>query len=183
MENDFLNKLWNAQDDNSGINSPKDIIAKAKTQRRRQLGAILIMSITVLVLLAFIIYVSPNKWNNFTLGLILMISSLTFRIILEFGSIYQRESRLVSMDSKSYTSYLKSYYKARVIINYVVTPICIAVYIYGFYLLLPYFKTQFSEGFYLYILISGIVSLIAIIAIITYSIRRESRFLQQLKKQ
>ncbi|MBF8150829.1 hypothetical protein ITJ86_13030 [Winogradskyella sp. F6397] len=67
-------------------------------------------------------------------------------------------------------------------INFVITPICIAVYIFGFYLLLPYFKDYFSKGFYTYILISGVISLIVVIAIIVKSTIKEQRYLKQLHK-
>ena len=95
-----------------------------------------------------------------------MIFSLTLRIILEFYSIYRKENQLISMAQKSYHAYLKKYYKIRLMINYVITPVCIAVYLFGFYLLLPYFKEYFSKAFYTYILISGIISLLVVIAII-----------------
>jgi|TARA_B110000116_G_scaffold246339_1_gene238006 hypothetical protein len=86
------------------------------------------------------------------------------------------------MAQKSYHAYLKKYYKARQMINYVITPICIAVYIFGFYLLLPYFKEYFSKAFYNYILISGTLSIIVVIAIIIKSTIKEQRFLKKLYK-
>ena len=120
--------------------------------------------------------------NTFNLGLILMVTSLTLRIILEFYSLYRKENQLISMTQKSYHAYLKKYYKARQMVNYVITPICIAVYIFGFYLLLPYFKKYFSNGFYTYIIVSGVISLIFVIVIIVKSTITEQRYLKQLHK-
>ncbi|MCB0399826.1 MAG: hypothetical protein KDD26_09440, partial [Winogradskyella sp.] len=122
MENDVLNTIWNSQDDKS-INNPEAIISKAKTQRRRQFWSVLIMSLTVAILIGYTIFVSPNQWNNFTLGLLLMISSLVFRIVLELGTIYLKEGKLVTLDNKSYKNYLKKHYKLRFWIHYLVTPI------------------------------------------------------------
>jgi len=141
------------------------------------------MSLTVVILIIYAFYYAFNQLNTFNLGLIFMISSLTFRIILEFYSLYRKEKQLISMAQKTYYAYLKKYYKARQIINYIITPICIAIYIFGFYLLLPYFKQYFSKAFYNYILISGIISLIVIIAIILKSIIKEQRFLKQLYRR
>ncbi len=182
MENDNLNKLWDIQANDISNLNPKDIIKKVKKQRNSQYINITIMSLTVAVLIIYAFYYAFNQWNTFNLGLIYMISSLTLRIILEFNSLYRKEKRLISMTQKSYHAYLKKYYKARQKLNYVITPICIAVYIFGFYLLLPYFKEYFSKGFYNYILISGILSLIFVIAIIINSIIKEQRFLKQLHK-
>ena len=180
MENDQLTELWEMQANDSSNFNPKDIITKAKKQRNSQYISITVMSLTVVVLFIYTFYYAFNHWNTFNLGLTLMITSLTFRIILEFYSLYRKEKQLISMAQKSYFAYLKKYYKARQIINFAVTPICIAIYIFGFYLLLPYFKDYFSKGFYTYILISGIFSLIGVSAIIIKSIIKEKRFLKQL---
>ena len=109
-----------------------------------------------------------------------MITTLTLRVVLEFFSLYRKEKQLVSMTQKSYHAYLKKYYKARQIINYIMIPICIVVYVFGFCLLLPYFKDYFSKGFYTNILISGFLSLVFIVAIIIKSTIKEQRFLNQL---
>lgn len=180
MENDKLTKLWNQTKDNSTIMDPESIIKKAKKQRYRQFIAITVMSITVLILLTYSIYTINNKWNNFALGLVLMISSLTFRIILEVVSLYQKEHKLISLDNRLFKKYLKRHYKTRLAVNYIITPICFAIYIIGFTKLLPYFKQEFSEGFYMYLLISGIVALFVLAVIIVKNILKENDFLKKL---
>jgi heme exporter protein D len=182
MENDNLNKLWDIQANDISNFNPEEIITKAKKQRNSQYSSITVMSLTVMVLIIYAFYYAFNQWNTFNLGLILMISSLTFRIVLEFYSLYRKEKQLISMAQKSYHAYLKKYYKIRLIINYVITPVCISVYIFGFYLLLPYFKEYFSKGFYTYIIVSGVISLIVIIAIIVKNTIKEQRYLKQLHK-
>lgn len=182
MENDNLNKLWEMQANDSSNFNPKEIITKAKKQRNRQYTSITVMSLTVILLIIYAFYYAFNQMNTFNLGLILMVTSLTLRIILEFYSLYRKENQLISMTQKSYHAYLKKYYKARQMVNYVITPICIAVYIFGFYLLLPYFKKYFSNGFYTYIIVSGVISLIVVIVIIVKSTIKEQRYLKQLHK-
>lgn len=183
MENDNLNKLWEIQADDRLNFTPKDIITKARKQRNGQYISITVMSLTVIVLIVYAFYYAFNQWNTFNLGLVLMISSLTLRIILEFYSLYRKEKQLISMAQRAYHAYLKKYYKTRLLVNYVITPVCIAVYIFGFYLLLPYFKEYFSKAFYIYILISGIISIMAVITIIVKSIIKEQRFLKELHKR
>ena len=183
MENDNLNKLWETQANDGSSFNPKDIITKAKQQRYRQYISITVMSLTVAILITYTFYYAFNQWNTFNLGLILMISSLTLRIILEFYSLHRKEKQLISTTQKSFYSYLKKYYKTRLLINYIITPVCIGVYVFGFYLLLPYFKEYFSKGFYTYILISGIISIAVVIAIIVNSTIKEQRFLKQLHKR
>lgn len=180
MENDKLTQLWNQNKDNSAITAPEIIIKKAKKQRYGQFIAIAVMSLTVLILLTYSIFTINNQWNNFALGLVLMISSLTFRIILEFVSLYQKENQLISLDSISFKKYLKKHYKLRLKVNYIITPICFAIYVFGFTKLLPYFKQAFSEGFYTYILISGIVSLFVLAVIIVKNILNENDFLKKI---
>lgn len=180
MENDKLTQLWNQNKDNSAITAPEIIIKKAKKQRYGQFIAIAVMSLTVLILLTYSIFTINNQWNNFALGLVLMISSLTFRIILEFVSLYQKENQLISLDSISFKKFLKKHYKLRLKVNYIITPICFAIYVFGFTKLLPYFKQAFSEGFYTYILISGIVSLFVLAVIIVKNILNENDFLKKI---
>lgn len=182
MKNDKLSQIWNSQKNDLPLEKPEQIIKKAKKQRNRQYIAIVVMSTTVLTLLLYTIFYGSKHWNDFTLGLVLMISSLVFRVILEFISLYRKENQLIALDGKSYQAYLQKHYRLRLKINYIITPLCFVIYVFGFIKLLPYFKHDFSEGFYTYILISGFVSLLLLLVIIVSGIIKESRFLRQLKK-
>ncbi|CAL2060482.1 hypothetical protein [Tenacibaculum sp. 190524A05c] len=181
MENDKLNQLWKSQKDNSNTNTPESIIKLAQKQRNGQFLSITILSITVIILIAYTIYCSVYEWNNFTIGLLLMIASLVFRIVLETISLYRKEQQLIALDSKAFQNYLAKHFKFRKIINYGITPICFIIYTYGFTMLLPYFKQEFSKGFYTYILISGFLSILIIAIIVAFSIRRENKFYEELK--
>ncbi|RNC86387.1 MAG: hypothetical protein ED556_08830 [Winogradskyella sp.] len=180
MENNLLNELW----DNQGLDISKpealDIISKAKKQRQGQYIGIAVMATTVLVLIAYIIYVGMKRWNDFNLGLTLMISSLLFRIIIEFMSLHVKEKKLISLDSKTYRNYLKLHYKRRFYIHFVVTPLCFLVYIFGMSKLFPYFKSYFSESVYTYFLISGILSILFISGIVIKGIIEELRYFKDL---
>lgn len=180
MKNDELNQVWKSQRQPLPQGSADQIVKMANKQRKRQFIGVGIMGLTVLVLLAYALLYAPAQWNNFTLGLLLMIGSLSFRIILELVSVLRKESRMITLDGLTFKAYLKRFYRIRMWVNYTITPLCMALYCYGFILLLPYFKQEFSKGFYTYLLISGFGSLAFITIIIVRVIRREHRFLKQL---
>ncbi len=180
MKNDELNKLWDSQDKTVPKDLLSKIVPKAKKQRRGQYIGTLVMTTTNLILVVYTLYFA-NHWNDFALGLFLMISSLVFRVILELITLYRKESRLVTLDYKAFRAYLKRHYRLRLGINYFITPLCFAVYVVGFIKLLPYFEYYLSQGFYTYILISGIVSLLVLLGIVINSIIKEQGFLSELK--
>ena len=184
MKNDKLSQIWNSQKNDLILDNPEDIIKKAQKQRNGQFITIAVLSITAIILIAYAItYVGSSNWNNFTLGLMLMISSLTFRLILEYITIYRKKSQLILLDNQLFEKYLKKYYRMRLKINYMITPISFLIYVFGFTKLLPYFKNAFSEGFYTYIVISGIASLFVLLAIIVNSTLKEQNFLKQLNRK
>jgi uncharacterized membrane protein YidH (DUF202 family) len=140
------------------------------------------MSSTVFILTIFTIYTNNKQWNNFSIGLLLMIASLSFRIILELQSVKRKERESIALDNKSFNQYLIKHYNARLKLHYIVTPICFVIYTFGFTMLLPYFKQYFSSGFYNYILISGVLSLFIVAVIIVNGIVKEVGFLKQCRK-
>lgn len=180
MNNDILNKIWNENKSSQTIPRPSAIITKANQQRRKQNIGLIVMGITALILIVYAAFYLPNSFNSFSLGLILMVASILLRIIVEMYSKLQKASKIASMDTKTYNLYLKKYYKWRMKINYILTPVCFAVYCYGLYLLFPYFKREFSNGFYVYLMVSGAVSLVVVGAIIMNQIIKETRFLRLL---
>ena len=129
MENDTLQKLWKTQKQGVENENPSAIILKAKKQRNGQYFSIVVMCITVSIIGVYAFIFGFRQWNTFNLGLTLMIASLTFRIMLEFYSIFRKEIQLISMDHKAYHQYLKKYFKMRLLTNYIITPICIVIYI------------------------------------------------------
>ena len=180
MKNDKLTQIWNSQKNNMPLENPEHIIKKAGKQRNKQYISIVVMSITFLILLFFTLYYAGSQWNNFMFGLVLMIASLLLRVIFEFISLYRKEAQLVTLDNFTFQKYLRKHFRLRLNVNYILTPISIAAYVFGFTKLLPYFKQGLSEAFYTYILISGFASLLVLVVIIVKGIKKESRFLRQL---
>ena len=92
MNKDKLSEIWNSQDTTLSLEKPESIIKKANKQRNTQFISIAVMSTTVLILIAYATYYLKFNWTSFTLGLVLMISSLSFRILLEFITLYQKKT-------------------------------------------------------------------------------------------
>lgn len=182
MENNELTQLWSEQKSALSDINAQQMINSSNKQRNKQLIGIIVMSITVMVLIIYAWTFFSSQWNNFNSGLLLMISSLVFRIALEFYYRWIKESKLVTLDYKKFNQYLINYYKARRWINYVITPLCFGLYCFGLTLLFPYFKTEFSNGFYQYLIVSGIGSLVIVAVIIIKGIVKENRFLTSLSE-
>ena len=183
MKNDQLTQIWQSQKRELPHDNLAQIIKKAKKQRNSQYYAIGVISMTILVLVLFTIFFVPKKWNDFAFGLVLMIASLLFRVILECVSLFRKESQLITLDSTSFQVYLKKHSRLRLKINYFVTPLCFAVYVFGLTKLFPYFKEEFSGSLYNYFLISGFGSLFVIAILIVNDVRKEINFLKQIDKE
>ncbi len=169
----------------SGLTPPEDgvkkIAKKVTNIKKKQWITNVILGVTVLVLGYFFFYISAYNENNAALGLSLMIGSLLVRITLEVLSIRTLSKLDSTLDVKAFKYKLISYYKNRVFIHGLVTPVVILVYSLGFVVLLPLFKIHLSSGFYTYVVICFIVVMIILIGFIGVQIRRELHQLRALK--
>ncbi len=180
MENNQLEQIWSQQPVNFKTTS-KNIIYKATVQHRKQQIGIAVMGITVVILTIYGLWIFPKTFNNFSLGLLLMIGSLLVRIMIEVAFNMAKLAKSLQLDHRAYTAFLKTYFTQRKIIHVVITPACFLTYLYGLSLLFPYFKLEFSHGFYVYCIVSAIVSLVAIAILIGVQARKELLFLTTLK--
>ncbi|WP_194851550.1 hypothetical protein [Nonlabens antarcticus] len=180
MENKFLDAIWQEQSAAIPPFGSQEIIKKAIAQRLNQKIGMAVMCITVGILILYAIWQFPDEINMFIVGIFIMIASLTIRIAIEYYSKLRKISGLLKMDGKQYLAYLKSYYRWRKRIHFVITPVCFSGYLYGLWELFPYFKAEFSDGFYTYLIISASVSLTVIAVIIINQIRKELVFEKSL---
>ncbi len=141
-----------------------------------------ILLTTAVVLICFFFYVSAFKFQTVLIGLLLMIGSLFFRIVLELLSL----KKLRSMDplnrAVEYKRQMIRYYDRRRIIHLVITPLIILTYCVGFWLLLPAFNSSLSAGFYQYIVWSSVVVLLILGFFIGRQIQEELKVLRGLKE-
>ena len=161
---------------------PQMAISKANHLRKQQTIGLLVLSATVLILIAFFFYVSAYNSAIVSLGLGLMTSSLLVRIIVEFISQARLKKLSVTQEVSKYRNALVSYYKSRRWIHYLLTPVIFILYFIGFALLLPTFKQSLSPGFYAYVLYSSIFIFLIFAVFIGIHVRREMRLLRELKE-
>lgn len=136
---------------------------------------------TLLVVLAFVLYVSAYKNETFVVGTSIMMISLLVRIALEMLSIRRLKKMNFVKSSTRFKEEIIRYYQNRKGVHFIATPLCIAAYTIGFTMLLPLFKASLSYGFYLYILISSIVLLCFFSIFIFKHIQKELAKLKQLQ--
>lgn len=156
------------------------VVKKIRAVKNKQRITNVILSTTILVLCVFFIYISGYKNSTVILGISLMVGSLVFRVGIEMLSIKKLKALDVMLKPEEYKSELTLYYRKRTWVHYVLTPLIIAVYCFGFILLLPLFKASLSSGFYTYIVISSIVLLVVLGGFIVIQIKKELANLKRL---
>lgn len=163
------------------LDGVKQIAQKMKVLKRKQWVTTGIIATTAFVLIGFFFYISAYMVPVVTLGLLLMIIPLVFRVILEILSIRAMGKMDVSTDTSNFKEKMVGYYRNRIKVHFIATPIILALYIIGFILLLPSFKASLSPGFYTYIQVSSIVILVFLGALIANTIKKELFVLKQLR--
>lgn len=161
-------------------NGSKLIIKKISFVKRKQLIANIVLGITSIILVGFFIYIKAYKNVVVAAALVLMIGSLITRIIIENMSSLKLKSIDVTVDAATFKEKMIDYYKRRIKIHYVITPIIAALYIIGFILLLPFFKEELSSGFYMYIKVSSVVIFIVLTIFIRKQVLKEIKTLKEL---
>ena len=175
---------WEKQDEIiAPENSFESLISKIKSIKNKQKITNVVLTTTVLVLIAFFFYVSGYKNNQVVLGLSLMIGGLITRIVIELLSIKQLKKLNTSENNAVFKQGLIKYYSQRRIVHFVLTPIIVVLYVIGFMILLPLFKANLTSGFYTYIVVSSIVVLLVLGLFIGKQINKELMELRALKNQ
>lgn len=155
---------------------------KAKQVRTKHLFTIGILSITVLVISWYFATYAGITFSRFSIGLLLMIVSLFIRIVIEYISFRKLHKIDIRADFKTYSKEVTSFYSKRKLIHLIITPLLFAAYVTGFILLLPVFKEQFSQAFYIYLLVSGFGSMLVLAWVIMKANKRELKLLEHLKQ-
>jgi hypothetical protein len=182
---DALQDIWNQQKVQNTPVLSEEIIAKATAQTKKMatihLSTILILSVTLLCLTGFFLWLKLRNSSLPYVGILMMILSLFSRIILEFISSKKFKKVNILSDFDSYTKEITRFYTFRKSIQFIVTPLSIGCYLIGFLLLLPFFKQGVSNSFFLYILISGSLFFVFITWIIIRQVKQELSILDFLK--
>lgn len=136
-------------------NGYKEIIQRGKYIRRKQTIGQVVLTATIVILVAFFFYISAYQHAQVSLGLMVMIGSLIIRVVIEFIFKLKASNLPFTHGQIEFNHAVVRYYKSRWYLNYLITPLLFVTYIVGFNLLLPSFKENLSAGFYTYIVYSS----------------------------
>jgi len=182
---DELQNLWNQQAKPQKSIQASEIIKKAEAQMRNikinHFFTIAILSFTMAVLVWYFVWVSAYKISLMSFGLGLMIGSLVVRVALELVSVQKLKAIKLDSDMSEFSKKMEVFYGWRKKLHFILTPIIYLSYVVGFVVLLPVFKEKLSWGFYLYILISGILFLSIFGFFLTRFLKKELQILHHLK--
>lgn len=182
---DLKNKWDDAKEKNLQRPSTAEVINLSKKKMKgavnMHIGNIAILTITLIGISAFFIYVAPLQWVLSHIGIALMTGGLLLRILIECYSIY-RASKVKISDSTAVSSEKSlRFYAYRKRIHGPVTISILIAYTLGFYLLTPEFATYFTTTQVVLIDLSYLLAA----AIFGYSIRKgikdEMRLLNEWK--
>jgi hypothetical protein len=163
---------WKNQTIPASANKANDIANLAqkrlKETERKHAATIAVLGTTLLILTAFAIY-TGGKSSLFMAGIGLMIAALGARIAVEWWSSVQLKKLNIREDSSNYLKQLTGFYQTRKKIHSIFTVITFGLYVVGFGMLLPLFKASLSSGFFIYIIVSGVI----VFGVLIYFIRKK----------
>jgi hypothetical protein len=180
-----IQELWGNQQ-NHKAGAPDEIIRKAeqgaKAIKTKHKVTIALLAVTVVLLLLYSIAFSSGLVNNALTGLVLMVTSILVRIAAEAIS-YRRFAAIdIKKSLQQFTQQTVLFYQFRKKILLLLTPLVLVLYTAGFLLLLPGAKQHVSRGFYIYIIVSGILFAIFICWLIAKQTKKEIQLLQFLTR-
>ncbi|WBL24897.1 hypothetical protein [Zunongwangia sp. HGR-M22] len=182
--NDFENikNQWLLTETPAPKNNSEEIIKKSNYINRKQKITKLVLGITIIILIGFFFYISAYKYSQTFLGLGLMLACLSIRMGIEYASGIKKENFASYQSMKAFDNQLLRYYKSRKKIHYIWTPILFGIYVIGFLLLLPGFKESLSSGFYTYIIVSAVLTFVALLLLIAFQIKKELKIIKNLEQ-
>lgn len=183
---DELQTIWRMQPKTEKQTSATELMQKGeaylKQLRRGHIGTMVIISILVLVLIGYFIWVKALQNSYLTIGLSLMITVMLARVVLEWVSKKRFNSIALNLSFNDYRASVESYYLWRKKVHTIFIPIIYVLYTVGFTLLLPAFKANLSYAMYLYCLISGYGFLIVFAFFMIRLLKTEMQTLDFLRR-
>ncbi len=179
---DLKSQWQNQPEQEMPVEGAKLIVEKVDFLKKKQQIGNMVLLTTIAILVGFFIYVGVYMKAMAAFALILMIVSLITRVIIERFSIKTLKQINITDSSAKFKEKIFTYYNNRIRTHYIITPILILCYCSGFVMLLPFFKQDLSYGFYIYIVVSGMIVLSVLILFIRKQILKELMILRDLKE-
>lgn len=182
-EYEKIKQQWKEQP----IATPSELDFKKLKHRITQVAAKqkignIVLLVTAGVLAYFFYHIGAMAVTKVALALAAMIGVLLLRVAAELFSINTLKKISAALDFTSFNRKLQKYYKKRIGVHFVLTPIALLIYCYCFWTLLPSFKISLSKGFYQYILVSSLVLLVVLGILIFTQAYKELQILKGLKR-
>ena len=155
----------------------KEIIRKFKGNNNKWFP-LLLFGGAVVILLLFFFFISTYINSKAYRGLGIMTVTLVMRICLDFVTIKKR--RYAINETAHYKQQLIGYYEIRKGVHFIMTPLLVATYIYGFAMLLSIFEQELLEEHYLYLLYSSWAVFTGLIVLTGKQLRTELKILKSL---
>ncbi len=186
MENfDELQSLWNQQAGSRTSITASALIRKAESNIKKlktgQAWTIAVLATLSTILTGYFVWIGAYRFNILAVGLGVMIGVILLRILLEWISVNKLKKIKPDSSMIEFGSRMADFYAWRRRIHFIFIPIIYICYIAGFAALLPSFKQNLSYGMYLYVIISGFVSLLVLAVFIGKQIKKETKILILLK--
>lgn len=189
MNEDFstLKGNWDSLKDKIDLPSAsavENIEQKIKTKERENyffyFGTIIILSITLIGIVLFFIYVAPVQEIMSKMGCWLMILGLLFRILIEAISI-TKAKRIIKLDNTlNNLANLIKFHQFRKIIHNTISPIILTAYTIGFFIITPEFSKYIEFWYLTLICISYFVAGIIIFSVIRKSVKKEMKKIDEI---
>lgn len=152
---------------------------RKSASRSFQYGTLAILLFTLVSLSAFFIYVAPVQRTISRVGATAMLGGLTIRVILEIISLYRLQRISTLSNSKENTNNSISFHAFRVKTQSIYSPIIIALFTIGFYLITPEFLDNLSFNMVLFIDISYLFIAVILFYVIRKGVQKELQNLQE----
>lgn len=133
----------------------------------------------VLILLLFFFFISAFISSKIYRGLGIMTVALVMRICMDFATLKKRQFP-IDEALKHYKQQLISYYETRKCMHFIMTPLLLVTYTYGFALLLSIFEQELLGEFYAFSIYSSWTVFTGLIILTGVQLRTELEILKSL---
>lgn len=181
---DQLKNAWQEAKQSQPSANSEDMLATIKNNHRlsrsSHLGNVLVLTATLLGLIAFFYYLAPMEDTLSRTGIALMLGGLLLRILIELVS-HSKSSQLdYGLESNRSVKQAEDFYSYRQKIHGPVTIIIVCLYTVGFYALSPEFSRYLSATWLWIFNLSYIPIGVVLFFVIRKGIVREMNSLRQL---
>lgn len=187
-EMDDLKNMWRGARKSVGSFSTKTSKLIAMAQKKKKSAVkmhvlnILVLTITLIGISVFFVYVAKFNQLMSHIGVALMVGGLVLRILIEIFSIYYSGKINMSESALHANESFIRFYNFRKVIHGPVTITILALYTIGFYLLTPEFSLYFNTTMIVLIDLSYIIGAAIVSQFIINAIRKEFNYLKEILK-